>query len=537
MARRMEEAPLVMGLPPGSLEDKELTLAYQRGEDGAYQAIYDRYKPRVQSVCRRMLGNTQDAQDATQESFLKVYQALGRFNGRYQMGPWITRIATNVCLDHIRARSRRPQDTLPLELSEIEGLDELHADGPDEVVIRRSESRRVRKVLESLPPMHRAAIVLRDFEGLSYQEVAVALQITECQVKALIHRARQGFKRSWTSVALGVLLPTRLFQRGSKLQAAKNSGAQSSIGHVAEGLTASAGPAISSCSAALSHCGQFMADRFAPALTAMALGAASLALPAQGDEPRASQVERVVTETTQALDQAPISLRTGGDQTLGSVGSRGSSKGSPAEGVDDPAPAPAEEGAGEEPVTPTPEPPPSPGPTQPPPSPEPGSESESPELAPHPSGFSFSFAWDGTFVGHSCGCMTETSVASETAEVSSGIGIVGFEQRVVGTATAAGVDAFRVELDHRVSQSAYGGSFLLHTGEGSYGYDMHAQATSKARNDWGGWTHTYSGSYELMSSPSSGESVPRLGTYSVTVEGSPSRQRLPLVTISLVEST
>lgn len=278
MARRMEEPPEVMGLPAGSIEDKELTLAYQRGEDGAYQAIYDRYSNRVHSVCRRMLGNSQDAQDAAQESFLRVYQALGRFNGRYQLGPWITRIATNVCLDHIRAKSRRPKDVLLLEIAELDTPEELEVEGPDDIVIRRSESRRVRKVLQCLPPMHRAAIVLRDFEGLSYQEVAVALDISEAQVKALIHRARQGFKRSWASVALSAILPGQLLERIRKLHAPKPDATQSSSIHqVAETVAASAAPAASTCSTAFSHCGQFVAERFAPAVTAVALAATGFA--------------------------------------------------------------------------------------------------------------------------------------------------------------------------------------------------------------------------------------------------------------------
>src|SRR5687767_7015316 len=114
----MEDHPEVLGLPTGSFEDKELTLAFQAGQKGAYQAIYERHHPRVSNVCRRMLSDPQDAQDATQETFLRVYQALGRFNGRYQLGAWITRIATNVCLDHLRGGKRRP--TKQVSFEEIE---------------------------------------------------------------------------------------------------------------------------------------------------------------------------------------------------------------------------------------------------------------------------------------------------------------------------------------------------------------------------------------------------------------------------------
>ncbi len=278
MAQRMHEPAEVAGLPHGSLEDKALTLAFQAGDRRAYQVIHDRYGARVDSVCRRMLGNPHDAQEAAQESFLRVYQALDRFNGRYQLGAWITRIATNVCLDHIRSRCRRPVDPVDLQVLDVDD-DRYHdLEDPETITIRRAEGRRVRRVLESLPPMHRAAIVLRDFEGLSYEEVAIALQITESQVKALIHRARQGFKRSWTSIAVTVFLPERLLQRVRKLHAPKTETTQSpSIHQVAESIGASAAPAASSCSSVLSHCGQFVADKFAPAVTAVALAATGFA--------------------------------------------------------------------------------------------------------------------------------------------------------------------------------------------------------------------------------------------------------------------
>lgn len=263
MARRMEEHPEVLGLPVGSLEDKDLTLAFQSGEEGAYQAIHDRYADRVQRVCRRMLSNPQDAQEAAQESFLRIYQALGRFNGRYQLGAWITRIATNVCLDHLRARSRRPADFTPLDVVDLEEDRHQPVEGPEMMVIRNAESRRVRKVLAQLPPLHRAAIVLRDFEGLSYAEVAVALQLSECQVKALIHRARQNFKRSW--VPLSLVMPWRLLDRFKAVDAGGRE-------HVAQAVATGAQVAPA-CTNALQQCGQYLAERVAPILTATLVGA------------------------------------------------------------------------------------------------------------------------------------------------------------------------------------------------------------------------------------------------------------------------
>ena len=281
----MEYEPEVAGLPAGSLEDKDLAIAFKNGEDGAYQAIHDRYSQRVYSVCRRMLG-PHDAEEAAQETFLRIYQALARFNGRYQLGPWIARIATNVCLDQLRAKSRRPSNPVPNEILVLDETPDDFDSEPERMVIRNAEGRRVRRILASLPPMHRAAIVLRDFEGLSYEEVAIALQITDSQVKALIHRARQNFKRSWTQ-SVSVLLPWRLVHRFRALDGTARD-------HGAEAMTVAQG--VSSCGGMLQQCSQYVGQHVATVVTAAivgtAAGAASHAVtqPSRPDESNAKQI-------------------------------------------------------------------------------------------------------------------------------------------------------------------------------------------------------------------------------------------------------
>ena len=295
MASRLEDFPQTDGLPAGSPEDKELALAFKRGDKGAYQAIHDRYTQRVYGVCRRMLTNPADAQEAAQETFLRVYQALGRFNGRYQLGPWITRIATNVCLDQIRSRARRPSDPVPNEILLLDESVVDHDSEPERAVIRNSESRHVRKVLASLPPMHRAAIVLRDFEGLSYEEVAVALQITDGQAKALIHRARQNFKRSWTK-SLSILLPWRLAHKWRHLDG-------SARDHGAEAM--SVAQSVSSCTGMLHQCGQSIGQNVATVVTAaivgVGAGAASHAV-TQPALPEKTAIETVSADKPSAVD-------------------------------------------------------------------------------------------------------------------------------------------------------------------------------------------------------------------------------------------
>ncbi|MGH2808039.1 MAG: sigma-70 family RNA polymerase sigma factor [Actinomycetota bacterium] len=394
---------LLSGLPSGTIEDKELALAFKAGDKGAYQAIHDRYSARVYSVCRRMLTHPHDAEEAAQETFLRTYQALNRFNGRYQLGAWITRIATNVCLDQLRARSRRPQHEAALELVDLENPSLVHEDGPEEIVLRSVESRRVRKILEGLPPMHRAAIVLRDFEGLSYDEVAIALGITDCQVKALIHRARQGFKRSWISAGLAALIPTRLFQRFRSFESI----AKEPVASQALGSTAQAAPA---CTTALQQCGQYVAEKLAPVLTVALVGAAATgAVPSTASQPVGDQIARE--------DTSKVTTMLGLDEPASTQVGKTSRKKKRVQPVITEEPAPG-------PVVPQPTAAPEPTPADPEPSPTsappeegtPGSQPDnSPSPSPTPQPFKVSVGFDrGTTIPRVLPLNQTTSVSCGT---------------------------------------------------------------------------------------------------------------------------
>ncbi|MDQ3766159.1 MAG: sigma-70 family RNA polymerase sigma factor [Actinomycetota bacterium] len=255
----------------GSDKDRDLTLSFQRGEPDAYQCIYNRYLWSVYDVCYRILGNRDDAQEATQEAFLKVYQALGRFNGSYRLGPWIIRIATNVSLDHLRLRKRRPQDSVSIDALHQEPR--AYAEGPEQILMERAEGDKVRQVLSSLPPAHRAAIVLRDYEGLTYREIALNLGISESQVKALLHRARKRFKRTW--VPAPFLFPGHLLDRlrDHALTSRASDGLMGTTSPVAN--LASAGTSVTS-SGLLEHVAGIASERIAPMVAAAVIGAATV---------------------------------------------------------------------------------------------------------------------------------------------------------------------------------------------------------------------------------------------------------------------
>lgn len=222
--RPVETRPVRRSVP--SDDDRFLVLAFQAGDGAAYRLIHERYRGRVEALSRRLLGNYHDAEEATQETFLRVYQALPRFNGQYRLGPWIMKIATNVCLDVLRARTRERNgdsggngNVLRLPVSELvsfgngngnghgypgngngrngNGHTNGHLDDPHDVLERRSREQQVHEVLAELPEHYRSALVLREFEGLSHEQIGSVLGGSPSQVKALLHRARRRFRTTW----------------------------------------------------------------------------------------------------------------------------------------------------------------------------------------------------------------------------------------------------------------------------------------------------------------------------------------------------
>lgn len=192
--------------------DRDLVVAFKAGDAGAYDEMYRRYGGRVGGVCRRMLNNAEDAHEAAQETFLKAYQALPRFNGNYKLGAWLARIAANVCLDQLRAQSRRAH---LVSLPEHKDALDLEP-GPEELI---AIDERAIDMLGSLQPLYARALAMRGVEGMSHKEIGAQLSMTPMQVKALLHRARDSFKRAWEDASGWMFAPLagfRSFWAGEK---------------------------------------------------------------------------------------------------------------------------------------------------------------------------------------------------------------------------------------------------------------------------------------------------------------------------------
>ncbi len=169
--------------------DVELVARHRCGDSRAFNEVYARFEEMVYNLAFRLSGNYEEAADLTQEIFLRVYRHLGSFGGRSSLKTWIYRIAVNHCRDRL---SRWRPLTQPLGDDVGEG-EVAYADpsrGPEELAVAADEGRRVTEGLARLQPVFREAVVLRDIEGLSYEEIAEVLGVRIGTVRSRIARGR-----------------------------------------------------------------------------------------------------------------------------------------------------------------------------------------------------------------------------------------------------------------------------------------------------------------------------------------------------------
>lgn len=175
----------------GSQDDQPLIEACRAGDTQAFGELVRRYKDRLYPMLLRMTGCAEDAQDRLQDTFLLAFEKIHHFEGESSFYTWLYRIAVNVALS--RRRKRRG----PIRFSDVrpEGLPELASD-PDQsdpsLPLERAErDALIQSALNSLAPDHRAVVVLKEFDGLRYEEVAAILGVPIGTVRSRLHRARQ----------------------------------------------------------------------------------------------------------------------------------------------------------------------------------------------------------------------------------------------------------------------------------------------------------------------------------------------------------
>jgi RNA polymerase sigma-70 factor, ECF subfamily len=168
----------------------------QSGDMDAFQVLVERHSIRLFQVAYRMTGNEQDAEDVVQESFLRAYKQLDRFESRAGFATWLHRIAVNCALDLLRKRKRRDEQIEVVEPDALERDSTLSAPAPDDQVFQVEVRQKVEAVMEQLTPMERTAFVLRHFEGKSIGEIGGVLGVGASATKQSVFRAVQKMRRA-----------------------------------------------------------------------------------------------------------------------------------------------------------------------------------------------------------------------------------------------------------------------------------------------------------------------------------------------------
>jgi RNA polymerase sigma factor (sigma-70 family) len=171
-----------------ALSDAELVELVLAGDQDAFSVLVERYKDAVQNLAYRMLSNATEAEDVTQEVFVRAYTQLATYKPVHKFSTWLLSIASHLAIDQLR---RRRFLALPLEdVPFLEWITDLGA-GPEQSALQGEQQDEIQAYLRRLPSKYRAVIVLRYWYDFSYEEIAAALQLTPPLVKARLHRARE----------------------------------------------------------------------------------------------------------------------------------------------------------------------------------------------------------------------------------------------------------------------------------------------------------------------------------------------------------
>ena len=168
-----------------SAQERDLVRRAKQGDHDAFGEIVHCHQQAVFNVAYRLLGNVHEAEDATQEAFIRAYQFFDTFDPDRPLVPWLKQIAANVCLN--RLEGQKPASLLDDELAPAPDPNP----GPEALTVLRSRDERIRDELHRLPPHYRAVIELRHFQELSYEEIAKQLKRPMSDVKSDLFRARK----------------------------------------------------------------------------------------------------------------------------------------------------------------------------------------------------------------------------------------------------------------------------------------------------------------------------------------------------------
>lgn len=180
------------------MPEEELIKRCQNGDREAFNELVEQYQTRIINIAYSMLSDMEDACDAAQEVFVKIYRNIGSFKGKSSISTWIYRIVSNVCNDMLRKRQRSAS---VVSINNASGDDDKDMDitddapTPEEYLELSEEQRAVRKAISALSAEHREIITLFDMEQMSYEEISEILRCPIGTVKSRLNRARSALKK------------------------------------------------------------------------------------------------------------------------------------------------------------------------------------------------------------------------------------------------------------------------------------------------------------------------------------------------------
>ncbi len=188
------------------MDEEKLIKRAVKGDAAAFNELLGQHEKRMYAVCLRMCGNHEDAQDCLQEAMLRVYRAISGFKGQSSFSTWLYRVTMNACLDELRKRKNKPSTSLDGMLDAgWSPADER--DTPEKHVLSAEKRTVIQQTIAELPEDMRSAVVLRDIQGFSYDEIAQMLEINVGTIKSRISRGREKLREKFLS-------RTELFDKG-----------------------------------------------------------------------------------------------------------------------------------------------------------------------------------------------------------------------------------------------------------------------------------------------------------------------------------
>lgn len=187
------------------LEDNALVAAYLEGRERAFEILVYRYQHKLANYINGIVRDYDRSVDLCQEAFIRVFKNAHRYKGKYQFSTWLYRIATNLAIDELRRRERKGRFFFYNVMNMFQSEDRIYPlpdirHSPEQTLAKKERAQKLQKAIDSLSEKYRLAFVLKEIQGLSYEETGQVLNISLGTVKSRIHRAKMLLREKLTEI-------------------------------------------------------------------------------------------------------------------------------------------------------------------------------------------------------------------------------------------------------------------------------------------------------------------------------------------------